>query len=391
MYDTIVLKSPEINDITVQQIMQFCRISEGIDIFTGECLYSFTSGELEGSFDYRIKVKVDNTDYIKEDTRTPERVETYWHVVVECSLHKLLMNHNCYGGPKDIKPAVKYFINFLQDYMKIILPESGLWEVKRIDVSKIFRFKNKQICKKIVENLKNCYYTRRKPIIYETSVMFSGSTTTNKLYWKGPEFRKHDYKRLSKYINREVDLNWNKENHDLIMHKLAILKMEYDKVLEVADRILRFECEIKARKLKDIFNKEIVLVNDLDDTILHEVSNEELFKLMKERCDYMDIVRRSDLVLERLHNIYGFTLGNNLYSTWARLVQFGEQQTKDTMGKSCFYKHRKLLIESGCSWFCSTLKLQQFSIVPEDFSFTDDTYVDDHVEQLVLDKLSSVA
>ncbi|NMA15733.1 MAG: hypothetical protein GX935_00610 [Erysipelotrichia bacterium] len=391
MYDTVVLKSPEINTETVTKLLQFCRLSEGIDIFTGELLYAFTSGELEGSYDYRIRFKVDNTEWEKEETLVPVRVKSYWHIVVECSLHKLLINHNCYGGPREIKKSVKYLVNFLESVTSVSLPDYKQWEVKRIDVSKIFIFRNKEICKKIVDNLKNAYYTRRKPRIYDTSVMFSGSTTTVKLYWKGPEFKKHDYKRLVKYINREIDLNWNKENHDLIMHKLALLKMEYDNILEKAYRIIRFECEIKAKKLKDLFKKEVVFVSDLDDKILHKISDDELFRLMKERCEEMDIVRRSDLVLERLHNLYGFNLGNSLYSTWAQLVQFGEERTKNTMSKPTFYRHKKQLIEAGCSWFCSTLKLQQFSIVPEDFSFCDNKYVDDTVDKEVIKKLEKVA
>ena len=391
MYDTIVLKSPEIDIGTVQKIMNFCRISEGVDIFTGELLYHFTSGELEGSYDYRIRIKVDNTDWIKEDTLTPVRVESYWHIIVECSLHKILMNHNCFGGPREIRPAVRYLVRLLEGSMNVNLPEYFMWEVKRIDVSKIFIFKNKAICKKIFDNLKNAYYTRRKPIIYDTSVQFAGATTVIKLYWKGPEFEKHDYKRFMKYINREVDKNWNKDNCDLIMHQLALLKMKFDKVRERAQRIVRYECEIKARKLKDIFGKEIVLVGDMDDQLLHLVSNEELFKLMKEEVDEMDIVRRSDLVLERLHAVYGYRQGNALYSTWARLVQFGENSVKETMSKSTFYLHKKMLIESGVSWFCSTLKLQQFSIVPEDFSFMSDKYVNDEVDEQVLRALESVA
>ena len=391
MYDTIVLKSPELDIETVQNVMNFCRISEGVDIFTGELLYHFTSGELEGSYDYRIRIKVDNTDWIKEDTLTPVRVESYWHIIVECSLHKLLMNHNVFGGPREIKPAVKYLVKFLEDLMFVKFPDYLSWEVIRIDVSKIYIFRNKNICKKIFNNLKNAYYTRRKPIIYDTSVQFSGSTTTVKLYWKGPEFEKHDYKRFMKYINREVDLNYNKKNSDLILHRLALLKMKFDRVLERAQRIVRYEREIKARKLKDIFGSEIVLVGNLDDDLLHEVSDNELFKLMKEEVDEMDIVRRSDLVLERLHAVYGYRQGNALYSTWARLVQFGENSVKDTMSKRTFYLHKKMLIESGVSWFCSTLKLQQFSIVPEDFSFTSDKYVNDEVDEQVLRALESVA
>jgi II/X family phage/plasmid replication protein len=390
MYDTVIIKSPEIDPETVQKILTFCRIYEGVDIFTGELLYRFTSGELEGSYDYRIRLKVDNTEWIKEDSQTPKRVYTYWHIIVECSLHKLMMNHNCYGGPADIKKSIAYLVRFLENVMIVDLPNYEEWELKRIDVAKIYHFNNKNICKKIVSNLRNSYYTRRKPRIYDTSVMFSGSTTSVKLYWKGPEFEKHDYKRIKKYILREVDRSWNKDNCDLIQHKLAIMQKHFDQVLEKAYRIIRYECEIKLRKLKEAFGSDTVLVKNLSDERLHAIANTELYRLMKED-EKMEIVRRSDLVLERLHQLYGSNQANALYSTWTKLVQFGEERTKETISRATFYRHKKLLVEAGVSWFCSVVNLKPFSIVPEDFSFTSDRYVLAEVDQEVIEKLESVA
>ena len=390
MYDTVVIKSPEIDPETVQKILTFCKMYEGVDIFTGELLYRFTSGELEGSYDYRIRLKVDNTEWIKEDRPVPQRVETYWHVVVECSLHKLLMNHNCYGGPADIKRSIAYLVRFLEQVMYVKLPNYEEWEVKRIDVAKIYHFSDKNICKKIVGNLRNSYYTRRKPRIYDTSVMFSGSTTAVKIYWKGPEFEKHDYKRIKKYILREVDLSWNKDNCDLVQHKLAMLQKQFDQVLEKAYRIIRYECEIKPRKLKEAFENDTVLVKDLNDEKLLNIAEKELFKLMKED-DNMDIVRRSDLVLERLHKLYGTNQANALYATWTKLVQFGEQMTKETVSTRTFYHHKKLLVEAGVSWTCSVVNLKQFSVVPDDFSFADDRYVLAEVDPEVQAKLETVA
>lgn len=390
MYDTVVIKSPEIDYETVQKILAFCRLYEGVDIFTGELLYRFTSGELQGSYDYRIRIKVDNTEWIKEEGQTPKRVETYWHVVVECSLHKLLMNHNCYGGPTDIKRSIAYLVRFLEDIMYVSLPNHEDWELKRIDVAKIYHFNDKNICKKIVSNLRNSYYTRRKPRIYDTSVMFSGSTTSVKIYWKGPEFEKHDYKRIKKYILKEVDRNWNKENCDLLQHKLAMIQLQFDQVLEKAYRIIRYECEIKTRKLKEEFNSDMVLIKNLSDERLHDIADTELFKLMKED-DNMEIVRRSDLVLERLHQIYGTNQANALYATWTKLVQFGEQRAKETIRRATFYRHKKLLIEAGVSWFCTVVNLKPFSIVPEDFSFTSDRYVLADVDPEVIEKLEIVA
>ena len=390
MYDTVVIKSPEISPETVQKILTFCRMYEGVDMFTGELLYRFTSGDLEGSYDYRIRIKVDNTEWIKEDNPVPKRVETYWHVVVECSLHKLLMNHNCYGGPADIKKSIAYLVRFLEEVMYVKLPDYKDWEVKRIDVAKIYHFNDKNICRKIVNNLRNSYYTRRKPRIYDTSVMFSGSTTAVKLYWKGPEFKKHDYKRIKKYILREVDRSWNKDNCDLLQHKLAMIQKQFDQVLEKAYRIIRYECEIKTRKLKEAFESDTVLVKSLSDEKLNEIAETELYKLMKED-DNMDIVRRSDLVLERLHQLYGTSQANALYSTWTKLVQFGDGQTKETMSRATFYRHKKLLIEAGASWNCAVVNLKQFSIVPEDFSFTAERYVLADVDPEVMAKLETVA
>ena len=390
MYDTVVIKSPEIGPETVQKIMTFCRRYEGVDIFTGELIYRFTSGELEGSYDYRIRIKVDNTEWIKED-KIPTRVETYWHLEVECSLHKILMNHNCYGGPRDIKKSIEYLVRLLERLMYVDLPKYEEWEVKRIDVARIYHFRDKNICKKIVSNLRNSYYTRRKPRIYDTSVMFSGSTTSVKIYWKGPEFEKHDYRRIKRYIQKQVDLNWNKDNCDLMMHKLALIQMKMDKVLEKAYRIIRYECEIKTRKLKEVFGNN-VLVKILDDEILNDIAKKELIKLIREKeGDNMDIVRRSDLVLERLHQIYGINQANVLYSTWVKLVQFGEDQTKETMSRATYYRHKKMLIEAGVSWNCSVVNLKHFSIVPEDFSWTNKKYVLDDVDPEVTEKLQTVA
>ena len=132
-----------------------------------------------------------------------------------------------------------------------------------------------------------------------------------------------------------MDLSWNKDNCDLMQHKLALKQKYFDQVLEKAYRIIRYECEIKARKLKEAFECDTVLVRDMNDERLHTIADKELYKLMKED-ENMDIVRRSDLVLERLHQLYGTNQANALYSTWTKLVQFGEQRTKETISRRHF-------------------------------------------------------
>lgn len=390
MYDTIILKSPEIDVETKEKVLNFCNRYEGVDFNTGEILYSFTKGELEGSYDYRIRITVDNMEYVKEDTQTPVKVPTYWHLKVECSLHKLLMNHNCFGGPCDIQKSISYLVKFLEDVMNVKLPLYHWWQVLQVDVSQIYMFRDKSICKKVIENLKNNYYTKRKTRCYDTSVMFSGSTTTLKFYWKGPEFEKHDYKRMVRYIRRELDLNVGKVDGDKQNPILTNLLFKYNKILERAMRIIRFECSVKVRKLKELFQSETVYVFMLHDRVLHDCMKYELRKVIKED-ESMDIVRRSDLVLERLKKLHGTSLANAIYSTWAQMVQFGEENTRQGMSKATFYKYRKILIENGVSWTTSTVNLKPFSIVPADFSFLNDNYVVNEVDHEVSKKLSEVA
>jgi phage/plasmid replication protein, gene II/X family len=392
MYDTCVLKSPEIEKSEVPKISEFCIKYEGLDLATGEIMYSITSGKLEGSYDYRIRIELTDKDWIKEG-QTPEKVTTYWHIEVECSLHKLLMNHNCYGGPCDIKKSIAYLVRFLENVMSVKLPDYMEWEVYQIDVSKIFKFQDEKICKKIMSNLKNAYYSRRRPQIFDTSVLFPGSTTTNKFYWKGPEYKTHDYKRMQKYIKRGIDNLQGKDDfYDLEQSRLTPLFMKNEQILNKAMRIIRFECSIKTRKLKELFGKDTVQVKDLNDCILHNCMEKELRKLIREDEENdMDIVRRSDLVLERLLKVKGREYGKNLYSTWTQLVQFGQQQTKETMSKPTFYRHLKDLEECGCSWNCTAVNLKPFSIVPADFSFLNSNYVCDEVDPEVITKLEAVA
>lgn len=390
MYDTIVIKSPAITEEIKEQVMQFCNKYEGIDIFTGEVLYTFTSGTLDGSYDYRIRMSVDDGEWVKEGNLTPVKVHSYWYLKVECSVHKLMLNHNVFGGPTDIKRSIKYLINFLEETTCVELPFYEFWEVEKIDVSRIFVFQDKSICKRIMNNFRNALYTRRKPQIYDTSFMFAGSTSTLKFYWKGPEFEKHDYKRIQKYISRTYDMSYSEENGDLIRQKLIPLKWDFDKILERAYRTIRYECSIKIRKLKELFNSDTVLVKFLNDGLLEGFANAELMKLIKED-EEMETVRRSDLVRERLIHKYGSVLGMTLFGTWSSLVSEGETATKESMSKTSFYRHRKLLVEAGCSWLMTNNHLKAFSVVPDDFSFLNNKYVDDKVAKEVLEKLSEVA
>lgn len=390
MYDTLVLRIPILDLSLIPTIMQFMRMYESVVVDTGEQVYCFTSGELEGSYDYRIRIKLDNRHWVKpEGCMVPIAVEGDYYLEVECSIHKLLNNHNVYGGPKEIRPSVKYLQKFLESSIGIELPSYLKWSAVRIDIAKLFVLNNSNICSKIIQNLKRGNYSRRKLKNEDYGIYFNGSTTHDKFYWKGMEFKEHDYKRFMKYIMKKLDKLQGTNNADLEQHKLALFQMKIDKVMERAMRTIRFECEIKSRTLEKLFGED-TLVENLTDESLNEVMENELRKIFMERED-MEMINRSDLVEERLDQLFSPQLAASLYSMWAKIVQYGERTVKGKMSKPTFYRNKKLLIDSGISWSCTNINLKQISIVPEDFSFLKDNYVDSETSVEVKHKLESVA
>ena len=109
---------------------------------------------------------------------------------------------------------------------------------------------------------------------YDTSVMYVGVAYTIKFYLKGPEYKKNDFKELVEKDRTEKPF----------------------KLLDVSNKILRFEIGIKKRHLKNVFNKDKVFISDIcDDTkileILNSYLNDKVFK-------YIDLKSKNNLTVE---------------------------------------------------------------------------------------------
>lgn len=79
--------------------------------------------------------------------------------------------------------------------------------------------------------------------------------------------------------------------------------------------------------------------------------------------------------------------------TWALLCDKGEIYVKQKMKnqKRTFYRHRKLLVEAGVSWVMSNLNLRYVSVVPDDFSFLNEIYVDNSISEEVQKIMKEIA
>ncbi len=334
MFDTVKIISPLLDDKTVEKYQEFCIKRTGIEIQTGELIYEFTSGQLKGSFDHRIGIKV-------RDKR----------VIIECSVHKAICGQNVFGGPDNLYDAVDWLIRRVQGLVGEELPETGLWQLVRVDVAYTFYLGSLDAVLQWFRDNTKAFYPRRKCSQYHGGLYFAGQASTLKFYSKGLEFAKRDFKRLKGVLDDEFLM----------------------KLTEVAYGILRVEVELKNKKLKYMFKKSEVLMSDVmgKESMFEEVYNEEVLKVSRKDLmvgNVMSVVRDYEKVTARLKSCYSDRLARTLLATWFRLSADGYDVVKTGMGRATFYRHVKQLREAGISWEGSDVVVGSGNrLVPDDF------------------------
>lgn len=186
MIDTVRLRSPFISAETAALVEQQLTRRTAVQMASGEVLYEVTSGELDGSFDNRIMVRLCREELAeapglrssaKADTtpevdprlllhpdpavqaerqrvallRAKELVSVSRHrpifrnmpcdpyLVVEGSVHKAMVGHNITGGPQNFQPAACWFVNLVaSELLGVSLPHGSEWLVERVDVTETY-------------------------------------------------------------------------------------------------------------------------------------------------------------------------------------------------------------------------------------------------------------
>lgn len=348
MIDTIRIRSPFLTESDAQNIEYHCNKKIGIRMRTGEIFYEFTDGELLGSFDYRIRFKVMREQWVyKHDLGYPEKVSTKPYIEIECSVHKLLYGHNLYGGIDNLKVAVHYVVNFCSDALEVDLPCFQEWEIVRVDYARNFNLGNLFAVRAYIKSLSTSEYPRRvarRSTYGEDTIMFTGTTTTIKVYNKYSEFKSHDFKRLIKNVY-SID--------------------ECKRLLSFSEGILRVEVQVNSRKMEMDLGKRVITCFDVPDDYLGRLYESEVYKVLKVG-EYGKLVRNTMDVRRVLSERYSPQKANILFATWCSLATIGEQATRESMSKSTFYRHRQELLNAGISWLGSDLSIVENSF-PDDF------------------------
>lgn len=346
MYDTVRLQSPEVSEQTAQAVESLLTRRQAVKLATGEVLYEFTSESLLGSWDARVMVQVKRERWVvKQGSKIPVRVVSKPYLVVEASVHKLMLGHNVYGGPTHFQPAMRWFVAFLAYQLGQELPDTSSWIVQRIDIAEAYDLGSWEACEEYIRSLQVAEYARRKVHRYGGETIFApGTTTAIRAYHKGPEFSKHDGKRL----------------------KLLVEADQLEGLQLMANGILRVETEIKSKKLQEAFNG-MPLVGNVTDGVVTKIHDREVLRLLKEGQSDVETVRTHQQVSRRLYEWYTAPQAGALYATWLRLATLGEHEVRRDLPRRTWYDHKKKLLDAGCAW-SGTDVLTFRTLIPQGFA-----------------------
>lgn len=324
MIDTIKLVTM-INKNTYEKVYNNSIIKTSYNSSTGEIYYKIINDRLEGSYSSSLSVRVGEGIKYKF-------INNYY-IEIEGSYHKLIKGYNSHNGFYNIVSICTNLIELVNNAYNIKLPQIKHWFLQRIDIAICFDLGNNTNVRNYINNLSMCNYPRRNIKVYQDeSIYLTGSTTTLKIYNKMLEFKKHDIKNFK---DTEFDLY---------------------KYLEIINGFIRFECEIKKKKLKDYYNKKYVRILNINYNDLKEIWKCEFMKLLKMFDNCLKIVRNKEEIEKRLYSIYKERKANLLYNFYLAIMVDGLRNVKKRTSKSTYYRNLLELKKSNID-FSQTYKI----------------------------------
>jgi II/X family phage/plasmid replication protein len=368
--DTVRLKSPympkQLVDFVAMKGETYSRTVNA----TGETPWEITRTSLRGSFDSRIMVRPMYEDYPigGNGGKKPQLKPSPPYIIVECSLPKAFYGQNVYGVVEDFQAACQHFAKLLETLLEVKLPDVLQWRVQRIDWAENFQLPY-QAVQEYFEGISHVAFPRRKVNKYgNQSIFVAGTTTTVKLYHKGPEFEKNDRKRLFSVLLNEYRLIKPRNKTQTWVYQHA--NQHLAALQRLANNRLRAEVEIHAEKFDFDFGKK-PLVKEITTPYLQAVFDKEMARLLREGQAMNDVIRTHIEVRDRLNRLCSTELAGILYSFWHDLATLGEDKTKsESNAKATFYRRRKQLVDMGISWLATDKQLfeRQGQTLPVDFS-----------------------
>lgn len=333
MIDTIKVYTM-INKSIYDKISSNSIIKTSYNNSTKEIYYNIINDHLKGSYDSSLSVRV--------DTGVKYSFTNGYVLEVEGSYHKICKGYNSHNGYYNLCDIVLKLKSIVENSYNIILPDLKHWFVNRIDIAICFDLDTQDNVLRYINNLSSCKYPRRELRNYGdfggTGVYYVGTSTTLKIYNKYAEFKKHD---LKNFKNTSFNL------------------FEY---LEEIKGFIRFEVEIKKRKLVSLYNKKYIRVRNVNYNDLRNVWSCEFMKLLKLYENDLKMVRTKEEVENRLVTMFGSRKGNRLYNFYLSLVLDGTDLVKKRTSHNVYYTNIRELKKAKID-FSQTLDIDFDNII----------------------------
>lgn len=315
MIDTIKIYA-EIESNIYNKIKDSSIVKVAVNRKTGEELYNIINAHLEGSYSSSLSVRVSCSSKYR-------LCSTGYIIEIEGSYHKIKLGFNSHNGFYDLKKISQELIEMVNSAFNVELPKIEFWYLQRCDIAIVFDLKNQLNVCQYINNLSSCDKGRKRDLdtYSHGGIELVGSVTTLKIYNKLLEFRKHD---MRKFVDTDFDL------------------VNYMKYIE---GFVRFECEIKKKKLKKVYNCEHIKIIDVNYKDLKNVWSEEFMKLLKFIKSDLDVVFDRNEVFLRLKEYYSNAKAINLYNFYLMCKSDGLVNVKNRVSKSVYYDRLKSLKE----------------------------------------------
>ena len=304
--DTVKIIAPISKEI-YYKILSFSDVKKSFSVQTGELYYEIVSSSLEGSYSSSLSVRVMSGSVFGLFNDV---------VIIEGSYHKIMRGQNAYDGFTSVPEVCRGLIKLVEIAYNIKLPSLRHWFLQRVDITNCFDLFDNSIVCRYINNLAKCRYPRRKLRFYDDeSIYVSGKSTTLKIYNKLLEFRKND---MNKVRKTEFDV---------------ITFMNHIK------GFIRFEVEVKKRKLVDLYDTKFIRVDRIKYDDLLKVWSDEFMKLLK-LCDGdLKPITNKDKIEIRLFRMFGKIRGRNLYNFYLAILLDGFKNVKGRMCDSVYYRN----------------------------------------------------
>lgn len=312
MIDTLKIYT-SISEELYYSIEKATDITARFNMSNNQFYYKITNGNYEGSYSSSLSYRLYDSRY-----------GLRYVLELEGSYHKLTKGYNSHNGYYNIQEVVQGLINLFASSTNKILPSSEFWFVQRIDLAFVYDLETQENVINYINNNRFLVYPRRRTQFFlNECVYFAGSRSTLKIYNKLLEFDRHDYKKLLKYSDFPIE--------------------EYREEIK---GFVRFECEIRKKKLYELFlGKNGVL--DLDINVLSEFVMEEYYKLFKVNDKNICLVRSQNEVKNLLYAKYRESKARRLFGFFLTCINDGLEEVKSQCSSSTYYRNIDELKLSG--------------------------------------------